>query len=233
MTVVEMLRGVELGVQKLNSDAFLSYSPEEKLYFLNKAQREYIRRQHISYRKALIQSKGDYIKDEESSENLGSLLSVASIGSGDISVASQFANCKVADLSGHNIYYYVFSQTKPTAQGGWRVNKLINANELPTFVKTEYNDPVFREYPVLFFGGDLYIFYDAEGGDVNELSLVYIRKPKTLVTAAPAGDEATTSELPEHTHDEIVNLATSMILEDIKAVRPHKPTQVAIDDEEV
>lgn len=232
MTVEDMDKGLEIGAQKVGSNAFLNYSPQERLFILNKAQREYIRRQHLSYRKSLMQSKRDFVKSEEAAENLRTILIYYTVTPANITDSSTFPNGRDLDLEELDMEYYVYSQSQPVQDGDWRANKLINATELTEYVETSYNKPLFRTYPLLLGDNKATILYDIEGGGVHQAMFVGLRKPKKLDFSTDNDTLTTESELPEGTHDDIVNLAVAILLENIKATRPHKPTQVAINDEE-
>lgn len=235
MDVSQMIIGVKLGVQKVDSNAYDTLIPEEIEYYLNKAEREYVRRQNIYLREQLEDmSRHDYITGNEASYSLGSIVNMHTFGNVNISSVSEYDNAKKVSLSQlpHEMFSYVYSQAKPVNGGRWRACKLISSSEIHIYLKSEYSDPIFRRYPVVNVGSDLYIFFDQEGGDVYDYSLLYLKVPDKLVKDSPGSGETTTSELPEHTHDEIIDLAVAMITEDIKSARPYEQSQTTIKGEE-
>jgi len=233
MTVDEMIIGVNIGVQKVNSNAFDTYLEEEIEYFLNKAAREYVRRQNIYLKKDLDEvSRPDLVRQEEAFDNLSTVLVTDVISSGDISAASGFDNTKTivkTNLSSE-VFQFAYAQAK-VASGSWRACKPISPAEIHFYTKAEYNAPLFRRLPLLLSGTNILVFFDEESSDITEMMFMYIKSLDRMVKDSPGTGEVTTSELPEHTHDEIVDIAVNMILEDIKSQRPAEPEQTTIRDE--
>lgn len=236
MNVEEMIIGINLGVQQLDSNAYDNILPEEALYYLNKANREYGRRQTIYLKEEMKSNRHDFISDVEASNNLGSLLVNHLFENADLEDATEYDNAvkaNLSDLTG-SMFSYVYSQARLTDGGKWRACKLISSSEIGTYSRTEYNNPVFREYPIVRIGNYLYVFFDVTGNDVFEYNLVYFKSPSKLVTSEEPGEgEVNISEFPEHTHDDIVNLAVSMIMEDLKSARPYEKNQTTVKGEEV
>lgn len=230
MTVQEMHIGVSLGVQKVNAAAFDTLIPEEINYYLNKALREYIRRQSLYLRKELQDNRYDEIGESGASYNLGALLSNHLYTGSDITPAVEYTNAIKVSLEALpvDMFDFVYGQAKYSDQTDWKACMLISSSKIHIYSKTGYNDPVFRRLPVVIIGNNLYVFYDSEGDGVDELSLLYVKSPSRLVTESPQDGEVTTCELPSKTHDEIVDLAVAMITEDIKSVRPYEQNQNTI-----
>lgn len=226
-----MIIGVQLGVQKLDSNAFSNIIDEEAEYYLNKATREYIRRQVVYLKESLEDaSRQDFLSDSDASYNLGVLLAIELIPNTAITDSPSYANAVMAPLSSLSdpMFSYVHSQIRTASDSGWNGCKLISPSKINQYTRTEYNHPIFREYPVVVIGDNLYIFYDSRQTDVYELSLLYTKDPQRLVADSPATGEVTTSELPTHTHDELVDLAVAFITEDIKSARPYEKNQTTL-----
>ena len=234
MDVQEMHIGVNLGVQKVDSNAFDNLLEEEIDYYLNKAQREYIRRQNIYLRESLDNaSRPDFINQNEASENLGSLLQSTTYTQTDFEVSDDYDNAKEVDQP-TDMFSYAYGQVQPESGGEWRACKLISTADIHIYTKTDYNKPIFRRYPIVLVGsenGNLFrVFYDEEGGDVNGLSVLYIKQPTKLDITT---DPNQTPDLPYHTHDEIVDLAVGMITEDLKSARPYEQNQTTTKGEDL
>jgi len=234
MNATEMIIGVNLGLQKINSNAFDNFLEEEILYYLNKAGREYIRRQDAYLQEEMERmSRQDFIGSSEASYNLGSLLVSYTFGNANVTTPTEWVNAKAVSLADlpSTMFSYVYSQTKMASGGAWRVSKIVNPSEIRHYVKASYNSPIFREYPVTIIGNEIYVFYDEEG-DVYDYMLVYIKEPDTLVTDTPGTGEVNTLELPVHTHDDIVDITVAMMAEDIKSARPYEQNQSTVKGEE-
>lgn len=234
MTVSEMHTGVDLGVQKVNSNAFDSLIPEEVNYYLNKAQREYIRRQNVYLKKSLNDlSRPDKIRSTEAFENLASLLISQVIESTDISDATGFDNAKVISLSNldNDLFQYAYGQAKTSPSSKWRACKPIIPSDIHTYTEAEYNDPIFRTCPLLITGSNVLLFYDSNSQDITDLLLMYIKEPAKMVKDSPSSGETDVCELPVNTHDEVVDIAVSMILGDFKSAAPEKLEQSTVKEE--
>lgn len=227
MNVQEMHIGVNLGVQKVNSNAFDNLLEEEIDYYLNKGIREFIRRQNLYLRDKLEGiSRQDLITGNEAIENLGDLITETTVGSTNISDVTNYNNARSVQKP-TDMFSFVYGHAQPTSGSEWRSCKLISTSDVHLYARTEYNDPIFRRYPVLIVGSDIYIFYDSEGGGVNDFSMMYIKEPAKVDLSGDVD-----SNLPSHTHDDIVNLAVGMITEDIKSARPYEQNQTTIKGED-
>ena len=231
MTAAEMVIGVNLGVQKVDSNAFDDILDEESLYYLNKAQREFIRRQ-LKYLKVNLQgvSREDAIQQTKSNDNLHTLLVNEHIDKTKLSKSTIYTNANTLNLSSlsHPVYTIIGGQTRANELSSYITMVEINSAQIGLYAATDSNNPIFRNYPYIKIADQLYVFYDYRG-EVYDLTLLYIKKPlKLVLNVADSNTETDTSELPEHTHDDIVNLATTMILEDLKSARPYEQNQTTI-----
>lgn len=235
MTVAEMIIGVQLGVQKVGSNSFDNIIDEEILYYLNKANREYIRRQTVYLKKDIKDNRADYISDIEVFNNLRTMIishSFSTLPGGGLGTStSAYKNGQTVDLSVLEIplFDYVYA-TAITANENVPC-KMISPNQIYMYTKTNYNDNIFRQYPIFFMGDVLIVLYDSERGACDSLFLNYIKQPNTLVKDTPGIGEVSTSELPFHTHDDIVDIAVAIIMEDLKSARPYEQNQATIKGE--
>lgn len=212
-------RAMQKGVQQQLNAMDIPLVSEDVIYYLNRAQENFIDEQYVFLRgKYTDQQNMDiYQNAQKAIENLRTVVETEVIANVDITDASHFGNAKSADLTTltEEFYYYVRSQTRLSDGGEWVNNKLIEQENVQKFVKTKYNSPIFRDFLALLEGDNIHVFYDSQSGaDVYEIALTYIRTPGELVLENPTGDEVTESELPKHTHKDLINLAVALIVQD-------------------
>lgn len=223
-----MIIGFNLGVQKVNSNAYDSFLNEEILYYLNKAESEYIRDQYIYLRGMYNNQRNPelYKKAQEAIENLRTIIRSSSI-SANINAHSFIENGHTVSLDEfENFNYYIRSQAKPEADSSWIRCDLVNHIDINKYIFTESNKPMFRDFKVFMEFDSINILRDIRYSGINSFGLTYLMKTPDMVESNPTAGETTTSILPDHTHEDIVNLAVDMVLQDIKSQRPVKPPQV-------
>lgn len=213
------VRAMQKGVQQQLSAMDIPMISEDIVYYLNRAQEKFIDEQYVFLRGKYTDNGNIelYQNSQKAIENLRTLITQELIGNGDITDASQFDNARKFPLDSltSSFYYYVRSQTQLELDGQWVNNKLIEQENVQKFIKTKYNSPVFRDFLVLMEGGDVYIFFDDQvGADVYDVSFTYMRTPGELVIDNPQVGEVIESELPQHTHKDLVNIAVELIVRD-------------------
>lgn len=231
MTVADMHIGVNLGVQKVDSNIFSSLLPEEINYYLNKAQREYIRDQYVLLRGKYTDNGNPalYEKAQAAQENLRTLVTTFNYTNANVDTESGFDNVKSIDLTdpSDTYAYFVRAEALDQSGGAWTPIKLIALDEIQKFIQSKSNvATVFRDYRGWIEGNKILIAYDVNSGDVYEVNLTFIKQADELIHAGAGAGQVETSQLPAHTHDEIVDMAVNMILEDLKSMRPATPIQV-------
>lgn len=226
MTVLEMQKGVQ---QKLNAMEIPIIS-EDVLWYLNRAQEQYIADQYVFLRGKYTDNQDIqlYTNAQKAMENLRTIVTTDDIenptdpASKPLILDSNFYNnAKVVELNGltKTFYYYVRSQSKDSATPENLINnRLVEQENIQKYIQTKYNSPIFRDNLVIIEGDTLIVFYDNQAdSEVTAISLTYIREPKKLVrTLEDSSLETTVCELPTHTHREIVNLATQLARQDRK-----------------
>lgn len=226
MNIQEMHIGVGLGIQKVNSNAFDSFIDEEIDYYLNKAQREYVRRQNVFLKENVENlSRPDKIATSEASENLGDLINFHTFASG-LTTNNSFDNATDVNSTGVTMFQFLYANAQLEENGKWISCKLISPHEIHIYSQAEYNDPLFRRLPLLITKDKFIIFRDSKTDSIYKLELMYIKAPAIL--SLENGDG---SDLPEHTHDEIVDIAVNMILGDLKVAGPTQHEQQSIPKE--
>lgn len=216
------VRAMQKGVQQQLTAMDVPMVSEDIVYYLNRAQEQYIDEQYVYLRGKYTDNQNIelYQNSQKAIENLRSLVVHQLATNANVIDAIEYDNAKVFsfDTLTYPFYYYVRSQTQLAFGGEWVNNRLIEQENIQKFIQTKYNKPVFRDFLVLLQGNSMYVFYDSQdGSDVYDISLTYIKTPGELVLDNPSTGETTTSALPIHTHKDIVNLAVKLILEDQNA----------------
>ena len=174
MNIQEMHIGVGLGIQKVNSNAFDSFIDEEIDYYLNKAQREYVRRQNVFLKDRLENlSRPDKISSSEARENLGRL--IANANSDDPYDETSFSNA--VSFTAPSMFQYLYANARVNgATGPWVSCKLISPYDVHIYSNSEHNKPLFREIPLLIAGDKFILFKDSRTSSIEELEVFYISR---------------------------------------------------------
>lgn len=207
MTIEDMHIGVKLRVQKLDSGAYDDILDEEVDYYLNQSIIEYVKQQVN-----VFNAESSLVQNDVVLDNLSSLL----VESNGIATVTNTATATQATFAlPADYYFYVFSSI--TIDGSKRVNEYIAPRLLKRYLEQQNNSPLYRKIPIYTIGSTLKVLADSQinystSNPASTLDLTYIKKPaKVDVTAVNPAD----CDLPEHTHEEIVNLAVSKIINDI------------------
>lgn len=218
MNIQQMHIGVDLGVQKVNSNAFDDLLPEEKNYYLNRAQREYIRRQTAYLREDIEDiSRPDLIRQSEVFDNLSTVIIKEYAGSLSLTPDTGFENAITIPYSelSDTIFSFGYAQAKESSSEEWKACKPISTSEIHMYTDTKYNSPVFRKFPIVRTNSGIMLFYDSSSTGISDFVIMYIKTPLELIESGAGTDQTTESELPEHTHDDVVDIAINMILGDL------------------
>jgi len=127
--------------------------------------------------------------------------------------------------------YYVASRSKvtrtnPVITAGYIDNVMIEHVNIDKFINTGFNSPRFKN-PVCWIEDTLlYIMHDDLTSSYDDagwkFSLTYIKQP-TAIDNVPA--DTTSCELPNYTHQEIVNIAVDLMVENIESPRTQTHTE--------
>lgn len=193
--------GIELGLQKMASSQREDFLPQEKDYYLNESVKDYIKQQYSQIKTQERDLESQYVN-----ENLRTLITTAEID--NISVVDYLPNSIKGDTPA-DYMYYIFSRTKSDNQ--WYNNRRLELKGIKDYVESESNSPIFREFPLLVQGDELIVIGNAtsELTTTDDIYLTYIKKPIKLNVVSNPDVEL---DLPEHTHDEIVNLTVQKML---------------------
>lgn len=202
MNYLELHIGVNLGTQQIASNVHDDFLPQEIDYFLNEAVKDFIKSQFSQIKNEDRDVQAQYVN-----ENLRTLITTSSLA--NIVEVPYLPHTIKGDLPGDYLYY-IFARTK--FNGEWKNCRTLGSKGIKKYVETDYNKPIFREFPLLIENNDVLVIGDSlnDLDNTTEVQFTYIKSPDRIVLA---GNEATEfTSLPEHTHEEIVNIAVSKIL---------------------
>ena len=107
----------------------------------------------------------------------------------------------------------------PNVEEKWEGAKQVQHDDIGEYLSDPFNKPV-PEKPLFLFEGKDILMYANEDFIVSVVELTYIKKILELSSEDPTPFNMTdTCELPDHTHQEIVDIAVNIALEDIESPR--------------
>lgn len=113
----------------------------------------------------------------------------------------------------------------------WVRGKQVQHNDLRTLLEDPFNKPT-PDRPLFLFERDQILIYCNSTFVITFIEITYLKKLVDMSsdTVLPSG-LVRTSELPEHTHDEIVKIAAKMILENLGEPRYKTHTREVAEQE--
>jgi len=217
MTVQELHYAVDQGLQKVGSYAYENFLSAEIDYWLNRAQERFIKD------RSFIESDPKGIGFAGNQKRLDDIRLLLAIDYIDDSPAQANVEFKTYDLP-LNYLYLVNLRARIHKN---RCNPATTANDLVTVPVRVVNngevyflqqDPFAKsqiETPLAIFSeADIKVFQDNESIILEGISMDYIRIPENISLQLNQ-----TSELADHTHQEIVDIAVKNILEAIESPR--------------
>lgn len=213
MNLSELHIAFKLEADKTGSLNYPSFEPEEIDYWLNKAYLALVNQKMFGNNprgEGFDQSQ----KREDDIRNLILTTSVTPITS------SAIVNGLGVNLTDLPNYLYFISSRTIFSNGNQAVNLNISHNEKDKFVETAINIPWIKHPVVYIEGGNLIVLYDrysaaADSYTTDLIEVTYLRKPEALSINTP-------SQVPiisEHVHQEIVDLAVYLAIENISSPR--------------
>jgi hypothetical protein len=197
MNIQQMHIGVKLGIDRVDSNLIEDLLPQEIDYYLNEAINEYIKQQY-----SIIKDESKSLESQYAIDNLRTILVSAII----THTTSSTNNASFTVPS--DFYYYISGRL--ISNGTTKTLTNISSKAIKLYIETEFNKPLFREYPLIFEGNLMLVISDARDDiTTSQLNLTYIKKPAVVELSS------TDCNLPEHTHFDIVRLTVNKILADI------------------
>jgi hypothetical protein len=226
MDIETMHAKVLLKIDKMGSYSTSNVISGEIDSFLNESINDYINQQKV----ALRRPSGDR-QSVEAMENLRPLEEDESITT-NITSYSPAANGFSFDLDAElsQTYGYYIDGRAQFDDGGntyWKNCMLVNRTFINKHGITKYNTPVFWEIPVMVDADELVGLYSIDDpGTPVEFYINYLRQAdeihlngNTGVTSGPYTD------LPAHTHETIVKMATNKIIQSLSGQSPQATQQ--------
>ena len=223
MTVQEMSDAVLMKLDKSSSFAVAAFEPEDILYWLNVAQDTLLKGKVFGNDK----NPAKYGQGLKRMMDISPLVEYSNQLSYGVELLDHAYHPNVAyiDIATHipEFLYYVGADvliTDPNAPTDTvpQESMLVEESVISKLISTPYNKPVLRQCYIYLKEGEVNVIYDPFA-TLDSIYVSYVRKPGILVTGTPGVGEVNTSELPEHTHDEIVNLTVFLMLENIESHR--------------
>lgn len=226
MTVSEMHMAIRIVLDKTSGFTYASLLPEELDFWLNEAQQRFIK-QRLSGNNYLREK---YDQSQKRIDDLKTL--VRQSGNLTLTSSNLGSNVKEAILptsdSTSPYMFYLNSSLKDSLNNELQTGDIIPVTLLNTYVKDSINNPFILK-PLVFIYNAYSSFYTTNVDKIAFIhgdeftpytaSVLYVKKPMKLVSGTPSTYETNTCELPEHTHSEIVNIAVSLLVENLESPR--------------
>jgi len=221
MTIEEMHIAVKLELDKSSALELTAFEPEEIDLWLNNAIRKFVKTRYSG-----MNSKGQsFEQTQKRMDDLRTLVknfTESHTGLGSFPNSSYYYLPVEGSSYGSEDYWFTVQEEAVISVGGTETRVGITECTLDEY-RQKLDDP-YSEHKLhygtakplrIFMGVQVNLIYDT-GYTVADYHLTYLRKP-AVVDNVPAG--TTDCDLPEHTHDEVVKLAVSMMLENIEQPR--------------
>lgn len=240
MTIEQFHREFDITLDKVASAAYPEFLPAEKDFYLNEAHSRFIK---TRYGKNNIYGAG-FEEIQKRTDDLKRIVKTrfCTISAVDYYVSagknvyradldSLFSDEALTTASTDEYMLFLKAQVK-TCIGmccEYNTAKLIQQDDISSIANDPFNKPRAGS-PIIFFeDGDIFTWVDS-GSTVGGLLVTFLKKP-AQVNIGTYGGVKTESELSEHTHKEIVQLAVQIALENISS--PRTQTQEVINVQKV
>jgi len=226
MTVAEMHIGIKLQLDKSSSFEYASLLSEELNYWLNEAQERFIKQRMFGNN-----PKGEkYDQSQKRIDDLKTLIkNSGSIALGSSSFGTNVVDCALPVLDATNPYMFYLNSTVYNVGGSvLQTGRVIPYELINYYLKDSVNNPYMLRPLVFFYNNttDRIAFIYADEFVPTTCNITYIKKPKKLTSGSPGTYETNISELPEHTHKEMVVMATELLVENLESPRVQTYSQI-------
>lgn len=221
MTVRQMQIAFDMHIQLVMQELEIDQKPDSYtvLYFLNRAQENYIKEFFLS--KGQIEDNIEFI--QKRSDTLRNIISRYTGTESPTALTSTEPDGGIELSLPTDYLYYIKSYSYATnalsspVTKTWTPNRIINHSELDKVTNGLNNTPILRKPCVVFEEDEKIFLYKDVDTDIFNISYIYLRKPLQLTIETPVVDQSTnTCELDNSTHQDIVELAVKMFVEDYK-----------------
>jgi len=225
MTVREMQIAFDMHIQLVSMQLEVNEKPDSYtiLYFLNRAQENYIKENFLQ--KGQIRDNIEFL--QKRSDVLRNLIErETGTASATPLAATEVDGGITLDLPSNYLYYIQsFSHAESTlASGGnvrqWTPNRVVGHDEVDQITNGLFNRPILRRPCVVFEQDSKIVLYKDDDTSVYNIAYTYLRKPLEMSLEAtgvntPVG-LTNECELDSYTHQDIVEMAVQMFIEDYK-----------------
>lgn len=201
MTPREHVYGLSSQIRNLFGDIALTIKTVDYLYYLNKAQTLFI---------------NEHIKIFEQKQYITDILRTLVKDSGTI-IPTGSSNKRIVNLP--NDYKILEKHSCTISAAGCNNNKtvpgiLVQIDDIEQLKKDPFWKPISIE-PLYYIMGNT-IVYEIPNGDfdITGTQITYIKKESAITLSDVNGSIDTPSELPEHTHESIIDIARELIIGD-------------------
>lgn len=221
MTVREMQAAFDMQIQLISKELEISEKPDSYtiLYFLNSSQDKFIRDNYLS--KGRMADNIQYI--QQRSDVLRNLIVRNTQTESGTPISSTEVDGGIElDLPEDFLYYmqsfsYATNSLAGVSSPIWTPNRLVDHFEISNITEALFNKPILRKPCVLFEENDKAILYKDIDTEIYNISYIYLRKPLLLsLEETPSTGYTNECELDTYLHDDIVELAVKMFVEDYK-----------------
>ena len=233
MTISEMHTAFKLGLDKTESLQYPSFLAEEIDFWLNQAIRKFVKTRYSG-----INSKREgFEQSQKRIDDLRTLtreVTIACTGTGAIKPNGYVLTNGFSNAAFTSIPYWLslgeevtISYTSTTTRNGGTVTKRVGVVDITSdSYRSKVDDPLSDHVlhydearPLRLFYNNTIEFITDGNYSVTEAYIRYIKQPVTVVY------NTTSCDLAEHTHEEIVNMAVQLALENVEQPRLQSYTQ--------
>lgn len=220
MTVSEMHQAIRLNLDKSTSFVgAVDFLSEELDFWLNEGQDRFVKQRLFgnNYRQEKFDATQKRIDDLRSL-----IIQSAKISLSQSNLATNVKECSLPISDATSPYlFYINSSVYDVSDNALQTADVISFELISRYLKDTVNNPYIRRPLVVFYRNsvDKIAFVHGDEFTPTKCDITYIKKPKKLVSGTPGTYETNTSELPEHTHREIVTITSEMLIENIESQR--------------
>jgi len=220
MTISEMHTAIKQHLDKTSALELPVFEPVEIDFWLNDAIRKFVKTRYSG----MNTKRESFEETQKRTDDLRTLIknfTETHTGLGSFPNSSYYYLPVEGSSYGSEDYWFALQEEATISVGGTETRVGITECTLDEY-KQKLDDP-FSEHKLhygtakplrIFMGVQVNLIYDT-GYTVTDYHLTYLRKPATVKVTATAVN----CDLPEHTHDEVVKMAASMMLENIEQPR--------------
>jgi hypothetical protein len=204
MTIQQMHIAINLGLQRIASHVFDDFLPQEIDLYLNQAINKYVEAQRD------VVLHGEPPASVKGLENIRTLVHSATVL---VQQHPLYPNGYRGTLPSDPNFAF-FLDARVIFPNGAKTTSLHGTSQFRTFVETVDNQPLYRDLPVTLEANDLVFLRDSGDPTPEGLAVTYITDPAQVMLNVDGGDHVNCN-LPQHTHQNIVDVAVELMHTDL------------------